>query len=83
MRTLCEVSSILEPMASLAAVARVPRDASESLATSVFRVSLAWLLRREGGMMRRRTLVAPLLGLGTGTLDALGHVVDGVPVDTC
>ena len=34
--TLCEVSSILSPMASLAAVARLERDASESLATSAF-----------------------------------------------
>ena len=30
--------------------------------------------------MGRRTLVGFLRGLGAGTLDALGHVVGGVPV---
>lgn len=68
-------------MASLAAVARVLKDASVwPFATSDEGVSVE---TGSGADRDERTLVAFLGGTGGGTLNGLRGLVDGVPEDRC
>lgn len=75
------VSSILSPIASLAALARLPMDASLSLATSRRKdVVLDEVLQMKEAVLADELTLVGLLGSGgSSTLDGLRHVVGGVP----